>query len=39
MFVDAHGSVYIVFLRHCVDVEGQGCSVQYTRLFGVCSVH
>ena len=29
--------VYIVFLRHCVDVEGQGCSVQYTGLFGVCS--
>ena len=29
--------VYIIFLRHCDHVEGQGCSVQYTGLFGVCS--
>ena len=39
MFVDAHGSIYFVILRHCDDVEGQGCSVQYTRLFNVCSAY
>ena len=22
LFVDAHGSMYIIFLRHCEDVEG-----------------
>ena len=27
--------VYILFLRHCVDVEGQGCIGQCTGLFGV----
>ena len=31
--------VYITFLRHCADLEGQGCSVQYIGLFGVCSAY
>ena len=31
--------VYIIFLRHCDDVEGQGCSVQYAGLLGVCSAY
>ena len=38
LFLEAHGSVYSIFLRHCADVEGQRCSVQYTRLFGVWDV-
>ena len=29
--------VYITFLKHCDDVEGQEGSVQYTRLFNLCS--
>ena len=39
VFVDAHGSIYFVILRHCDDVERQECSVQYTRLFGVCNAN
>ena len=34
LFVEAHVSVYYI-LRHCVDVEGHGCIIQCTGLFGV----